>query len=48
MMTCLIWITGCGATTGVDAPCDADTDCDGTLICDVHEGEGSCQAPHEH
>ncbi|MFV8751829.1 hypothetical protein ACNOYE_14890 [Nannocystaceae bacterium ST9] len=29
-------------------PCDVDDDCSGDLICDVHEGQGTCQEPHDH
>lgn len=29
-------------------PCETDDDCSGELICDVHEGQGTCQMPHEH
>lgn len=32
----------------VGAPCNEDADCSSELICDVHEGQGSCQEPHDH
>ena len=38
----------CGGGTDVGAPCDKDDQCGGDLICDVHDGKGTCQTPHEH
>lgn len=38
----------CGGGSEVGAPCDKDEQCGGDLICDVHEGKGTCQTPHEH
>lgn len=32
----------------VGAPCNEDDDCEADLACDVHEGHGSCQEPHDH
>lgn len=32
----------------IGTPCDTDEDCSDDLICDVHEGQGTCQAPHDH
>ncbi len=29
------------------APCERGNDCDDGLECDLHDGGGSCQAPHE-
>lgn len=28
--------------------CDKAEDCSGDLICDVHDGKGTCQEPHGH
>ncbi|MEM9457400.1 MAG: hypothetical protein AAGF11_24685 [Myxococcota bacterium] len=33
---------------GVGAPCNVDGDCEGALICDEHDGQSSCQEPHDH
>lgn len=30
------------------APCIEDRDCKPELICDMHDGRGSCQEPHDH
>ena len=41
----------CGSDDGggdLGAPCDVDEDCAGSLACDVHDGRGSCQKPHDH
>jgi hypothetical protein len=32
----------------IGTPCDSDDDCSGELVCDVHAGQGTCQAPHDH
>ncbi len=32
----------------IGTPCDTDDDCSSELICDVHEGQGTCQEPHDH
>ena len=41
----------CGSDDGgggdVGAPCDVDEDCAEGLSCDIHDGRGSCQKPHE-
>jgi len=42
-------LAGCDAeATDVGKPCEVKSDCAGTLICDVHEGRGSCQENHMH
>jgi hypothetical protein len=38
----------CNGAGGVGAPCETKDDCEGELICDEHEGQGSCQEPHDH
>lgn len=45
----LVW-TGCdsGGPGAVGAPCNTADDCEGSLICDVHNDQGSCQEPHGH
>ncbi|WAS94798.1 hypothetical protein [Nannocystis punicea] len=32
----------------IGTPCDNAEQCGGDLICDVHEGKGTCQEPHDH
>lgn len=32
----------------VGAPCEIDEDCEGELVCDEHDGQGSCQVAHDH
>lgn len=42
--------SACGSDDGggeLGAPCDVDDDCGEGLSCDVHDGRGSCQKPHE-
>nr|MCH9687609.1 hypothetical protein [Deltaproteobacteria bacterium] len=43
-------VGACTSEAGGDvgAPCAVDTDCSGDLICDEHQGAGSCQEPHGH
>jgi hypothetical protein len=36
------------ANDGIGAPCESDADCGSGLVCDVHDGRGSCQRPHGH
>ncbi len=35
-------------SSDVGKACDKQTDCGGDLICDVHDGKGTCQEPHSH
>lgn len=37
-----------GSGGGVGSPCDVDENCESGLVCDIHDGRGSCQEPHEH
>ena len=32
----------------IGSPCESDEDCADDLICDEHDGEGTCQEEHEH
>lgn len=32
----------------IGTPCDVDDDCSGDLVCDIHEGQGTCQETHAH
>ena len=43
-------LVGCdnGGPGAVGAPCNTADDCQGSLICDVHNDQGSCQEPHGH
>jgi hypothetical protein len=43
-------LLGCdaGGPGAVGAPCNTADDCEGNLICDEHNGQGSCQEPHGH
>lgn len=42
-------IAGCEAEEGdVGSPCDSVEDCADGLICDVHDGKGTCQEGHGH
>lgn len=40
-------LTAC-AHGDVGKVCSKKEDCSGDLICDVHEGQGTCQEPHGH
>lgn len=45
----LLGLSGCDPESeDVGKPCERKSDCAGTLICDLHEGGGSCQAQHTH
>jgi len=42
-------MTACASSSGeVGAPCEVTSDCSDDLICDIHDGQGSCQNAHEH
>lgn len=41
-------VVGCTTGNNVGSPCDTDEQCGGDLICDMHEGKGTCQPAHEH
>lgn len=43
----LVCTIGCDTPVGVDEPCEKDEDCDDGLECDLHDGEGTCQEPHD-
>lgn len=43
-----VLLLACGDGTDIGAPCDKDDQCVGDLICDVHDGKGTCQTPHDH
>lgn len=32
----------------VGTPCESEADCSEALICDVHDGKGTCQVDHGH
>lgn len=46
--------SGCASDDGSDeggdigAPCELEEDCAAGLICDDHDGQGSCQEEHDH
>ena len=33
---------------GIGSPCATIEDCDGELVCDIHDGQGTCQEEHGH
>lgn len=37
---------GCAADGVLGSPCAVGSDCDDGLMCDLHDGGGSCQRPH--
>ncbi len=53
MLALVISAAGCGDGDSDDlgelgSPCVEDRDCKAELICDMHDGRGSCQKPHDH
>lgn len=32
----------------IGTPCESEEDCSEELICDVHDGQGTCQRDHDH
>ncbi len=32
----------------IGTPCETEDDCSEALICDVHDGQGTCQHDHDH
>ncbi|WP_143140554.1 hypothetical protein [Nannocystis exedens] len=39
---------GCTGQSNVGNPCDKAEQCGEGLICDFHDGKGTCQEPHDH
>lgn len=48
LLPALALLLACTNSSKVGAPCNVNEDCGGDLICDFHEGKGSCQQDHEH
>jgi hypothetical protein len=50
LLMCMVLLAAaaCGDDDDVGKPCEKDEDCAGDLVCDVHDGRGSCQEPHDH
>ena len=47
-ISCGIFV-GCNdGAPGVGSPCAADEDCGHGMVCDVHDGQGTCQEDHGH
>jgi hypothetical protein len=44
----LLVLVGCGNNSSVGSPCDKDDQCSDGLVCDFHDGKGTCQEPHGH
>lgn len=38
----------CDEEDEIGTPCEAKTDCSESLICDIHDGQGTCQYDHGH
>jgi hypothetical protein len=38
---------GFGGGAAVDEPCESNEDCQEGLECDDHDGEATCQEPHD-
>jgi YtkA-like len=38
----------CDGDAGVGSPCATNEDCGDELICDIHDGQGTCQQDHGH
>ncbi|MDC0717905.1 hypothetical protein POL25_13445 [Nannocystis sp. bb15-2] len=39
---------GCTSQSNIGNPCDKAEQCGDGLICDFHDGKGTCQEPHGH
>ena len=41
--------TACDATdSDIGKPCERKSQCAGDLVCDAHDGRGTCQQQHRH
>lgn len=38
----------CDGAAGIGSPCATKEDCGDELICDIHDGQGTCQQDHGH
>ncbi|PRP97602.1 hypothetical protein ENSA5_32950 [Enhygromyxa salina] len=41
-------LVGCDDNDEIGTPCESNDECSGELICDVHDGKGTCQEDHGH
>jgi hypothetical protein len=44
----LALLGACEEDDEIGTPCETAEDCSGDLICDVHDGQGTCQEAHGH
>lgn len=48
-MVLMVSLVACDSEdAAIGTPCETTDDCPGNLICDIHEGQGSCQIDHSH
>jgi hypothetical protein len=48
LAACFGYVVACTNSNSSGAPCESDADCGEGLICDVHDGLGTCQEDHSH
>jgi hypothetical protein len=48
LLGALVGMFACDAEPGLGSPCETIEDCGGDLICDIHDGQGTCQQEHGH
>jgi hypothetical protein len=41
-------VAACDEDDEIGTPCESEEDCSDELVCDLHEGQGTCQHEHEH
>lgn len=41
-------VGACQDDPDIGKACEKEEDCAEGLICDVHDGKGTCQEPHDH
>lgn len=44
----LLLAAACQSDADIGKPCEKPDQCAEGLICDVHDGKGTCQEPHGH
>jgi hypothetical protein len=41
-------LVACDDDDEIGTPCESEADCSEALVCDIHEGQGTCQHEHGH
>lgn len=48
LLAAMLVTIACDDEDEIGTPCESEDDCSEALICDVHDGKGTCQLEHGH